>query len=95
MEGVPRRKTSYGKIQGWVRKDNYITVRALFFGEDDEPIKEARLGEVRQVEGVSLAHRIAVRSLVRDSRTVLTLTDVRINQGLSPELFTESALKGK
>jgi outer membrane lipoprotein-sorting protein len=95
MEGVPRHKTSYGKIQGWVRKDNYVTVRAVFFDSDNKPIKEARLGDVRRVEGVPLAHRIAVHSLLVDSRTVLKLTDVRINQDLSPDLFTESALKGK
>jgi hypothetical protein len=31
-------------------------------------------------------------SLVRDSRTVVSLKEVRINQGLAPELFEESAL---
>ncbi len=95
MEGVPRHKTSYGKLQGWVRKDNYVTVRARFFDGDKKPLKEAHLHDIRDVEGVPLAHRIAVLSLTKDSQTVLTLKDVRINQGLPPELFTESALKGQ
>jgi hypothetical protein len=95
MEGIPRHQTSYGKLQGWVRKDNFVTVRARFFDRDEKPLKEANLGDVREIEGIPFAHRIAVRSLVEDSQTVLTLKDVRINQGLSPELFRESALKGK
>jgi outer membrane lipoprotein-sorting protein len=95
MEGVPRHKTSYGKLQGWVRKDNFVTVRALFFDKDQEPIKEAHLGEIREIEDIPLAHRIRVRSLVEDSTTVLTLKDVRVNQDLPAELFTESALKVK
>ncbi len=95
MEGVPRHKTSYGKLQGWVRKDNYVTVRARFFDHDKKPLKEAHLGDIREVEGIPFAHRIAVHSLMTDSQTVLTLKDVRINQGLSLELFTESALKGQ
>jgi outer membrane lipoprotein-sorting protein len=95
MEGVPRHKTSYGKLRGWVRKDNFVTVRAIFFDSDKEPLKEAHLGEILEVGGVPLAHRIGMRSLVNDSHTVLKLIDVRINRDLSSELFTESALKGK
>jgi outer membrane lipoprotein-sorting protein len=95
MEGVPRHKTSYGKLQGWVRRDNYVTIRARFFDREMNPIKEAHLGDVREVEGVLLAHRIEVSSMIEDSQTVLTLREVRVNQGLAPELFTESALEGK
>lgn len=95
MEGVPRHKTSYAKLQGWIRKDNFVTVRALFFDNDNKPIKEAHLGEILEIEGVPLAHRIEVRSLTQESQTLLTLREVRVNQGLAPELFTESALEGK
>ena len=95
MEGVPRHKTSYGKIRGWVRKDNFVTARAVFFDNNKEPLKEAHLGEILEIEGVPLAHHIVIRSLMNDSHTVLKLKDVRINQDLSSELFTEFALKGK
>jgi hypothetical protein len=95
MEGVPRHKTSYGKLQGWVRQDNYVTIRARFFDREMNPIKEAYLGDVREVEGIPLAHRIEVRNLIGESQTVLTLSEVRVNQGLAAELFAESALEGK
>lgn len=95
MEGVPRRRTHYGKLRGWVRKDNFVTVRALFFDHQGAPTKEAHLGEIRELDDIPLVHRVEVRSLVEDSRTVLTLSDVRLNQGLAPERFTESALERK
>jgi outer membrane lipoprotein-sorting protein len=95
MEGVPRHEAGYGKLRGWVRKDNFVTVRAVFFDKDKEPLKEALLGEIRELDGVPLAHRIEMRSLVEDRRTLLTFEDVRINQRLDPDLFTASALGAK
>ena len=95
MEGVPRHRTSYGKLRGWVRKDNFVTVRAVFFDNDEEPLKEARLSDILELDGVPLAHRIEMRSLITDSHTRLVLKDVKVNQDLPVELFTESALKGK
>jgi outer membrane lipoprotein-sorting protein len=93
MEGVPRHRIAYGKLQGWVRKDDFVTIRAVFFDHNDQPLKEARLTRVEEVNGVPIAHRIEMRSRVDDRHTVLSLDEVRINQGLSPEVFTESSLK--
>jgi len=95
MEGVPRHRTSYGKLRGWVRKDNFVTVRAVFFDNDEEPLKEAQLSDILELDGVPLAHRIEMRSLITDSHTRLVLKDVKVNRDLPGELFTESALKGK
>jgi outer membrane lipoprotein-sorting protein len=94
MEGVPRHPTSYGKLRGWIRKDDYVTVRAVFFDNDEKPLKEAHLEEILEIDGVPLAHHITMRSLVNNSITMLRFKDVRVNRELSPELFTESALKG-
>lgn len=92
MEGTPRHQMAYGKLQGWVRKDLFVAVRARFFDQTGRPLKEARLSEIREVSGVPLAHRIEMRSLVSDSRTVLVLKDVQMNQGFSPERFTQEGL---
>ncbi len=93
MEGVPRHRIAYGKLQGWVRKDDFVTIRAVFFDHNDKPLKEARLTRVEEVNGVPIAHRIEMWSRVEDRHTVLSLDEVRINQGLSLEVFTESSLK--
>ena len=92
MEGIPRHRIVYGKLQGWVRKDDFATVRARFFDQQGRPLKEATLGQFGSSEGALLAHRIEMKSLTEDSRTVLRLEGVRVNQGLDPEQFTEAAL---
>jgi outer membrane lipoprotein-sorting protein len=92
MEGVPRHRIAYGKLRGWVRKDDFVTIRAVFFDEDLDPLKEARLTDIREVSGVPMAHRIEMKSLIGESKTVLSLSELRINQDLPPGLFTEAAL---
>ena len=92
MEGIPRREIVYGKLRGWVRKDNFVTIRAVFFDRFGERVKEARMTDVREVHGVPLAHRIEVESFVDRSRTILTFDEVGINVGLAPGLFSEESL---
>ena len=92
MEGVPRHEIVYGMHRGWVRKDNFVTIRAVFFDRDGERMKEARMSDVREVHGVPLAHRIEVESFVDRSRTILTFDEVGINVGLAPSLFSEESL---
>lgn len=95
LEGVPRHEIAYGKLKGWVRKEDFVNVKAEFYDRDGDLIKVARLSDVRELEGGALlAHRIEVRSAVEDSRTVLIFSDVTINQGLSEERFTEENLAG-
>lgn len=92
MEGVPRHEIAYGKLRGWVRQDNFVTIRAVFYDPSGTVIKEANLSDLQEIEGVPFAHRIEVESFDPGSRTVLVFDSPRINTGLSPELLSEESL---
>ena len=93
LEGTPRRKIEYGKLRGFVRKRDFVTVQAIFYDNDGAPIKRARLTDVRELgSGALLAHQIEVQRIDGSSVSTLVLDDVSINQGLADELFTEDAL---
>ncbi len=93
MEGVPRHRIAYGKLRGWVRKDNFVTIKVVFFDQELEPLKEARLTDIREVDGVPMAHRIEMKNLVEDGHTVLSLRELRINQNLPLGVFSAEALE--
>lgn len=96
LEGVPRHDIAYGKLKGWVRKDDFVNVKAAFYDRDGKLIKQAFLSDFREVDdGALFAHRIEVRSATSDRRTVLDFTNVVANQGLSDERFTEESLSKK
>ena len=95
MEGVPKHRVAYRKLRGFIRKRDFVVVKADFFGQDGELLKEALLSEVRDLGGVLLAHRIEVGRPAEDRRTVLTFEDVKVNQGVAPDGFTREALGKK
>jgi len=96
MEGTPRRDIVYGKFRGFIRKKDFVNTKALFFDRDGRLMKEAMLTDIRDLgDGILLAHRIEVKNATTDSTTVLTLSDVRVNESLSSELFTKDALSRK
>ena len=95
MEGVPKHRVAYGKLRGFIRKKDFVVVKADFFDQRGELLKEARLEDVRDLGGVLLAHRIEIRRPAEDRSTVLTFSEVRVNQGLSPDAFTRDALEKK
>jgi outer membrane lipoprotein-sorting protein len=95
MEGVPKHRVAYGKLRGFIRKKDFVVVKADFFDQRGELLKEARLEDVRDLGGVLLAHRIEISRPAEDRSTVLTFSEVRVNQGLSPDAFTRDALEKK
>ena len=95
MEGVPKHRVAYGKLRGFIRKKDFVVVRADFFGQGGELLKEALLSDVRDLGGVLLAHRIEVGRPAEERRTVLTFENVRVNRGLASDAFTREALEKK
>lgn len=93
MEGVPKHRIAYGKLVGFIRKEDFVTLKAAFYDHEGRPLKEARLSDVRLLpEGIRLAHKIEIRSSVEDRKTVLTFSQVVVNAGIPAESFSERAL---
>jgi outer membrane lipoprotein-sorting protein len=96
MEGIPRHDVVYGKLRGWVRESDFVTVKAQFFDREGNLMKEAILSDIRELgEGLRFAHRIEMTRASGESKTVMTFEDVEVNRGLSPDDFTEAALSRK
>jgi outer membrane lipoprotein-sorting protein len=91
MEGIPEHRIAYGKLRGFIRKSDFVPVKAEFFDPEGTLLKEALLSDVRNLGGALLAHRIEVRR-ADGRRTVLTFEDVKVNLGAAPDDFTREAL---
>ena len=60
MEGIPEHRIAYGKLRGFIRKSDFVPVKAEFFDREEKLLKEALLSDVRELGGVLIAHRIEV-----------------------------------
>ncbi|MBD3245991.1 MAG: outer membrane lipoprotein-sorting protein [Candidatus Omnitrophica bacterium] len=94
VESVPKPDTSqYGKRVSWVTKDSFVVVAVDFYDTREKKIKELRVKELEEVEGIPTAMKTIMKDLKEDHRTVMKVEYVEYNQGLADTLFTLSALE--
>ena len=78
MEGIPRHRILYGKIRGWVRKDNFVTVRALFYDQQGKPMKEATLEDIRMSPPALMPSKVRLHHTCRNPRAWTLSTATRL-----------------
>lgn len=82
----------YDGLVAWFGRDDGILRRLDCFA-NDELVKQLTQGAVRLVDGVAVAHHGEMRSLTAGTRTLVDLSEVQIDRGLSDDLFTQRALE--
>jgi len=93
IQSRPRESKSsqYTSSLLWVRKDRYFLVRTDNFNRD-RLIRRIIYGDVESIDGIWTARRVGVLDTVRNSRTVLTLDEVKYNLPLKEGDFTREKL---
>jgi outer membrane lipoprotein-sorting protein len=83
----------YGKIVIWVDQELLVSRKLEFFGTDGAHLKTLTQQDIRNIGPIPTPHRLEMRSLKKESRTEVDLTDVAYDRDLSDEVFTERQLK--
>ena len=89
---TPRQDTGDAAVDIWVGDDGVIR-RLDHIDKRGEVTRRLTMSDVRPEGQTPLAHRMEVVDLKRSRSTVAVLRDAELNQGLSDELFTVSALE--
>ena len=90
---VKKRKFQYAKQQSWVRKDNFLLVKALLYDKGGDPLKGFSASDIRQIEGIWTAMIITMKNLKSGHQTNLTLDGIHYNLGLTDNFFTTRELE--
>lgn len=89
MESIPHEGTSqYGKRYVLVEQASLIPVAVDYYDQKGRKVKEFRVHEFKQIEGIWTTIRIEMRDLKTRHRTVMETLEVKYNQGLSDDIFT-------
>ncbi len=96
MESTPKAQktideTGYTKSFMFVRKDNFVVVRALHILTDGGKKKYMDVRELKQIDGIWVATEVDMKTTqdkVTLHRTVLKMHDVKFNQDLNEDFFT-------
>lgn len=109
VEMTPHRKDiGYKWIVLWLGRDDLMGRRIEFYEGSDGgwlggllgeggpagvPKKRIRQLDVRMVGGIPVAYQVEVKTLSAGTQTTVQVTDVRFDQGLEDDLFTQRYLE--
>lgn len=94
IEVVPKKKdVGYQRIRLLLERNDLILRRMEFYGAGDTPKKRLRLDDVRDVQGIPTAFTLEMVQPPLNSKTDVTVADVKYNQNLPEDLFTTRALE--
>jgi len=71
-----------------VEQASLIPVAVDYYDQKGRKVKEFRVHEFKQIEGIWTTIRIEMRDLKTRHRTVMETLEVKYNQGLSDDIFT-------
>jgi outer membrane lipoprotein-sorting protein len=101
IESIPANKSvrsdsGYSKRVSWIRKDIFVTVKALAYDEANELIKEFRFSHYVEVDperGKWFARDLEAHNVQRDHRTLIRIDDYKVNVGVKDSYFTTRYMK--
>ncbi len=89
----PDADVSYSKLKMWVDKENFVPVRMEYFSKGGKRIKVLTSENVEKVDGYWVPMKMTMETLKSEHRTLLEVTEVKHDSGLSDEFFTKRNLK--
>ena len=79
----------YSKTITWVRKDNFIGLKKEFYDEDEDLLKILHIQSFEEISGFLIITNSEMHNVQKDHKTMMVLSDIKINTGLSDAKFTE------
>src|SRR6266566_2583954 len=94
IELTPKREDiGYARILLWLGKEDLMPRKLEFYEQQAEPRKRITQHDVRLVGAIPVAYRTDVETPQTGSHTAVEITDLKFNQGLKDDLFTQRQLE--
>lgn len=94
IELVPKKKdVGYQRIRLLLERNALVLRRMEFFGSAETPKKVLKLDDLRDVAGIPTAFSLEMVQPPLNSKTDVTVVDVKYNQNMPEDLFTTRALE--
>lgn len=95
VESVPKKINKdypYQKTRRWITRDNFLPERVDYYGPSGAPIKRQTI-KWRKIGDAWVWKQVVGENLITGERTVLDVSDVKLNSGLNDEVFTARTLR--
>lgn len=90
----PEAPIAWARLLYWVRKADYVPLRAEFFNERGSRVRTIAHSDIRNEGGRTIPTRLElVEDRWPDRKTIMILNDLMFDQAISPSVFTQSNLR--
>ncbi len=79
----------YSKTKTWIRKDNFVGMKKEFYDEDEDLLKILTIKKVEKISGFWIITNSEMKNIQKNHKTIIKLSDIKINTGVSASKFTE------
>jgi len=95
IKNVPKDKSGleFAYYFVWVRKDNFLPVKAEYYNEKDSLIRSIEALEIKDIQGFPTVTKSAAKDLVRGGQTTMEFSNSTYNVGLTDDIFSERYLR--
>ncbi len=96
MKEQAEEATGYSRLQTWIRKDNFVQVRAQAWELRGNRIKFFNSADIEQVDGIWTTRRlqaVTTRNGRQEHASVLQLNDIDYNADVADDLFTTESMQ--
>lgn len=88
LESIPKDgESQYGRLVSLIEKESLIPVSIDYYDKKDRRIKELRVFELQQIEGIWTIMKVEMYDLKAEHRTRMSIKSVLYNQGLDDKFF--------
>lgn len=98
LERVPKtndviKETGYGRTEIWIRPDNWMMVKAVFYDKKMKLLKELSVPEIEEVDGIWTPKIMHMNNIRKKHQTIFTFSNITYNTGLDDDIFSQRQLK--
>lgn len=90
----PEAAVAWARLEEWIRKVDYVPIRAVYFNERGEQVRTMRFTDIRRMGGRVIPTRYELIEETKPGhRTLLILDDVSFNRPIEDRVFTQQNLR--
>jgi outer membrane lipoprotein-sorting protein len=93
IQVLPKKAEFYSKAIIWIRKSNFIPIKADFYNLKGEYEKQGKFSQVKNIQGINTPTHVEMRNVKDNRTTILELSNILYDKGLKDDIFTERYMK--
>ncbi len=95
IESDPKKHDSsypYGKVVKWITKNDFLKEKLQYYNLDGNLFKEQTI-TWKKIKDAWVWEKVVTTNVQTKAQTFLTISDIKVDSGLSDDLFTERSMR--